>query len=171
MAGEWPQQAQVQRYGASRPPICEDVVALAGYQDSSTNPTGGPFRRRCLLRRIHRALVFQPSTKVCRSEMLPVRRRGVQYILVLESTLWRRRQNPFGITIFPGPGQSCLRVRTATCARARIISCVLASSVTAIGDRMWSEISKASKTARSLQSATKIAPGLNAQVSSTLVST
>src|SRR5260370_745134 len=51
MAGEWPQQAQVQRYGASRPPICEDVVALAGYQDSSTNPTGGPFRRRCLLSR------------------------------------------------------------------------------------------------------------------------
>src|SRR5260370_7985968 len=51
MAGEWPEQAQVQRYGASRPPICEDVVALAGYQDSSTNPTGRPFGRRCLLSR------------------------------------------------------------------------------------------------------------------------
>src|SRR5260370_21071385 len=79
MAGEWPEQAQVQRYGASRPPICEDVVALAGYQDSSTNPTGGPFRRRCLLSRssacnlvLKESVLWRPQVVLWLPQQIPL---------------------------------------------------------------------------------------------------
>src|SRR6266850_54000 len=53
MAGERSQQAQIRRHGSSGSPICENVVALAGYQNPFANPARGSFRCRRLLSRPH----------------------------------------------------------------------------------------------------------------------
>src|SRR2546422_212994 len=51
MAGEWTKQDNLRRHGSPRFKIRPDVVPLAGYQNSSTNPTGCPLpRRRILIR-------------------------------------------------------------------------------------------------------------------------
>ncbi len=62
VASEGPEQGQVRRHGTHGSALCENVVALAGCQDSFANAGGCAFRCRRLLKGFGGAIGFSPFT-------------------------------------------------------------------------------------------------------------